>query len=289
MAGKYLYELTDEWLEQINEELRKKDIPHKRRPWEAWMEWANYSGEVSSLGDENVEKIFAWFEKNTKAGSQNFGSMYVGAFYYDSCFWPVFIPVVFGTVKLDAAKSLRTMPDTIKSRLTRDVDDFINYLAVWCDCYDYGFGIEELSGNKSIGAFGQELLSSGNQQLTATVTLLHEDIPNPKAMESARMATEMFMKAFLASKIELTEKVAKDKIGHNLEKALKLCLDADSNSELQVIQTSLTCFPEIWDRYKGTEKTPSELWQSYGVAQCAGATVVRSLTGRDSRKSITIK
>jgi hypothetical protein len=288
MSGEHLYELTDEWLEQINEEFRKKDIPHKRRPWEAWTEWADYSGEMSSLGDENVEKIFAWFEKNTKAGSQQSDSMYMGSFYYDSCFWPIFIPVVYGTFKLDAAKSLKTMPNTIKSRLTKSVDDFIHYLALWCDCYDYGYEIEGLMKNKSIRTFGRELFSSGNQQLTATVTLLHENIPNPKAMESARMATEMFLKAFLAVKVGLTEKLAKDKIGHNLEKALNMCVDVDGNPELHFIQSDLTCFPEIADRYKGTERTTRELWQGYEAAQFTGATIVRSLTSRDSRNTARV-
>src|SRR5947209_3949786 len=131
MAKREGYEPTDEWLEQINEELRKKDVPHKQRPWEAWMEWSKYAGVSSSLGDEDVKKIFDWFEKNTKAGSQYFGPMYMGSLYYDTCFWPIFIPVVFGRVKLDASNSLRTMPETIKSRLMKDKQEFMQYVAVW--------------------------------------------------------------------------------------------------------------------------------------------------------------
>jgi hypothetical protein len=213
--------------------------------------------------------------------------MYMGTLYYDSCFWPIFIPVVFGTVKLDAAKSLRTMPDPIKSRLMKDRQEFMQYIAVWVDCLDYGFGIEGLCDGKNTSAFGQELFASGNQQLNATVTLLHEENPNPKAMESSRMATEMFLKAFLASKAGLTDEEARHKIGHNLEKALNMCLAVDKNSELQVIRSGLSLFPEIADRYKGTDKTPIELWHGYGIAQVTGTTVVRSLTGRDVRKTLS--
>ncbi|MGI8654034.1 MAG: hypothetical protein ACR2LC_02305 [Pyrinomonadaceae bacterium] len=227
-----MYELTDEWLEQTNEELSKKDVPHKRRAWDAWMEWSKYTGVSSSLDNEDVKKIFEWLEKNTKSGSQYFGPMYMGSVYYDSCFWPVFIPVVYGRVKLDAAKSLRTMPESIKSRLKQDQEAFLHYAAIWADCVDYGFGIEEAMHNHSISAFGQELLRSGNQHLNATVTLLHEEIPNPKALETARMAMEMFLKAFLAAKIGLTEKEAKDKFGHNLEKVVDRCLSVNNQSEL---------------------------------------------------------
>src|ERR1041384_1720982 len=77
MANREGHEGTDEWLEQINEDLRKKDVPHKRRPWDAWREWSKHVGVSTSLGDEDVKKIFDWFEKNTKAGSQYIGPMYV--------------------------------------------------------------------------------------------------------------------------------------------------------------------------------------------------------------------
>jgi hypothetical protein len=286
MAKREGYEPTDDWLEQINEELRRKDVPHKQRPWEAWREWSKFIGLPTSLGDEDVKKIFDWFDKNTKAGSQYIGPMYVGSFYYDSCFWPIVIPVVAGRVKLDAANSLRTMPDTIKARLKRERHPYFTYAAVWADCADYAFGIEEAIKDNSVGAFGRELLRSGNQQLNATVTLLHEDIPNPKSIESARMATEMFLKAFLAGKAALTEKEAKDKIGHNLEKALDRCLVVDNKSELQSVRSDLHSFPEVGDRYKGGDKTPRELWLGYGTAQFVGTTVVRAFTNRDVRKTL---
>jgi hypothetical protein len=285
MVESYMNGPTDEWLEQVNEEFSRNDIPHRQRPWLALLKWSEVAGVSASLGDEDEKNISDWFEKNTKAGSKYLGPMFIGSFFYDSCFWPVFIPVVGGTVQLDAAKSLRTMPDSIKSRLTRDSDAFMHYMALWTACVDYGFGIEELIENKNISTFAQELLRSGDQQLSAAITLLHEDRPNPKAVESARMATEMFLKAFLAIKVGLTEKEAKDKVGHNLEKALDRCLAADSQSELQAIRSSLNCFPEIGDRYKGAEKTSMELWQGYGVAQFTGATLVRSFTARDVRKN----
>jgi hypothetical protein len=60
MAKREGYEPTDEWLERINEELRKKDVPHKQRPWEAWMKWSRYAGVSTSLGgvlDEEVDEL----------------------------------------------------------------------------------------------------------------------------------------------------------------------------------------------------------------------------------------
>lgn len=279
-------EPTDDWLERINDHYRKDNVPYKQRPWMARMEWSQYAGTSTSLGDQDVKKIFQWFEENTIAHSQYIGSMYIGTFYYESAFWPVFIPFVAGRVKLNAADSLKTMPDSIKARLMKSKPELMEFVHFWAACLDYGFGIEELTGSQTTDVFARELLASGNQQLSATVTLLREEFPNPKAIESARIATEVFLKAFLACKAGLTEKEAKDKIGHDLVKALDTCLTIDPKLEISAVRAELGCFPEIGERYKGTSKRPGHLWHGYGVAQFTGSTIVRSLTGRDVRKTL---
>ena len=219
-----MYELTDEWLEQINEEFREKEIPHKQRPWLAWSEWSKHIGLSTSFDDPDVKRIFEWFEKNTQAGSQNIGAIYTGTFYYDACFWPVFIPVVLGQAKLNIRDSLKTMPQNIQNRLWSKREEVVNFAAFWPDCVDYGLGIDELIDNSHQPKFARELIRSGNQQLTAAATLLLEKRPNPKAAESARMATEMFLKGLLASTAGLTDYEARTEIGHNLQEALNKCL-----------------------------------------------------------------
>ena len=102
------------------------------------------------------------------------------------------------------------------------------------------------------------------------------------------MSTEMFLKALPAAKAGLNEKDAINKIGHDLMKALTACLSVDANSELKTILPYLKVFPGISDRYKGTNKTPKELWSAYATAQFVGTTVVRLLSGRDTRGTIKL-
>jgi len=283
-----MYEVTDKWLEELNEKFRAEDVPHKQRAWLAWEEWSKVSGGFSSLGDDDVKKIFDWFKENTKAGSQAIDPLFIGSFYFDSCFWPVYIPVICGTVNLDPFKSLRTLPQGITARFKRDKDAVFGFLALWADCTDYGLGIEELINNTQFNSYCRDFMKSGDNELRATVSLLHEERPNAKAVESARMVTEMFLKAFLASRINLTEKAAK-KIGHDLVVALDECLKVEDHPELKLIRSELSCFPDINERYKGAERLSGELWRAYETAQFIGATVVRSLSGRDLRTSITLK
>ena len=185
---------------------------------------------------------------------------------------------------INARDSLKTIPESIGKQLWGDRGKLKEYVSVWSDCFDYAFGFDDLQRTSAHGKFAQELLNSGDQQLNATVALLLERTPNSKSMESARMSTEMFLKAFPAAKVGLTEEEAKNKIGHALEKALDVCLAVDANSELKSILSDLKLFPGIEDRYKGTERTPKKLWHAYSVAQFVGATVVRTLSGRDVRR-----
>ncbi len=100
-----MHELTEEWLKKINEGFSRSDIPHRQRPWLAWGEWAKFTGRPIAMNDKVTEKIFSWFERNTQAGSQQIGPMYMGTYYYDSCFWPIFVPVVYGTATVNARDS----------------------------------------------------------------------------------------------------------------------------------------------------------------------------------------
>ncbi|MEO6723989.1 MAG: hypothetical protein ABIU20_10650, partial [Blastocatellia bacterium] len=124
-----------------------------------------------------------------------------------------------------------------------------------------------------------------DQQINAAMTLLLETRPNSKAIESARMATEMFLKAFLALRNGLTEQSARQDIRHNLEEAVRRCLAVVNHADLNKIQNEISCFPtDIGDRYRGTESSPRQLWEASRVAQSTGATIVRLLTGRDIRR-----
>jgi hypothetical protein len=137
-----------------------------------------------------------------------------------------------------------------------------------------------------LNEFARQLLASGDQRLKATITLLLQDHPNASSIQSSRMASEMFLKAFLAVKSGLTEEEAKRRIGHNLDEALTRCVSAEPESELSTIKPSLNVFPDVGDRYKGTDQPLGILWRAYEIAQFTGTAICRSLTRRDVRATL---
>jgi hypothetical protein len=68
------------------------------------------------------------------------------------------------------------------------------------DLLDYGYGMDDLRHGGGLSGFAAKLVTSADRELRATVQLLTDTSqrPNAKAIESARMAAEMFLKGYLA-------------------------------------------------------------------------------------------
>lgn len=102
---------------------------------------------------------------------------------------------------------------------------------------------------------------------------------------SCRMATEIFLKAFLVLKARFTEPQIRA-LSHNLDKLLIKMREIDPSHEALRIEKELWVFPAINDRYTGGELTPARLWQAYDVTLYLAASIVRSFTERNLRAHI---
>ena len=270
-------EIDSELLEAINEDLRREDVSHARRPFEAMMRVSKELGIPIAMRSEEAESIFRWFKEREKPGSGAVGSVYTSAFYFDSEFWPVDIPIAYGTVSIGPFDYIREMPEATIDLLAKSKG--AHYLVFWADCADYGMGFDELRQNKNLNSFGVELLNAADQELRNTVSLLLESRPKSRAILTARMATEMFTKSFLALKGELSQKGAKV-IGHDLEAGLEQFIDVSGLSNWLPIVEKLKVFPPVSDRYRGQAVSNSSLAEALAIAQSLGAVTTREFTNR---------
>jgi len=261
------------------------------RPFEAISRWSKEKAVKVYMPSPLTDYIFKWFEDHSPKGSHAIGAMYISAFYFDAYFWQVEIPIAFGTVKLNALDALRQMPRSIKAELERNQAIMWRYIELWVDSLDYAFGMDDLgqgtrlqSGNSD---FSRQLIASAHRELCATVRLLTESRqPNSKALESARMATEMFLKAYLAVHAGLNERTAAKAFSHDLEKLAAECKVVSRNSSFDDLLPFVKLFPPVRARYEALAYENHLLWSGYAVALRSGVTFTRSLTDRDSRHQI---
>lgn len=240
------------------------------------------------MDSPEAQTIFDWYTEQYGRERFAIGSLFTGALYFDQAFWPVYVPICYGTVSVSINKMVDSMPPLVRDRIYRDATAINNLVAVGADCIDYGLGFDDLRGGSLPSAVAMEMLVSADKELRSSVEILLSDRPTQKAAEAARLATEMFLKCFLAHHAGASAKALREEVGHRLDEALVSCLSQSPQADLRVLHGQFGHFPGIGDRYAVRERSLRDLWICYSLAQCARACVVRSVTDRNARRSINV-
>ncbi|MFA6063382.1 MAG: hypothetical protein WC736_12390 [Gallionella sp.] len=277
--------VSEDWIANLNKEFRDARIDQRHRPWEAIRRYSVEFNTAVDISSDVAKTIFKWFEDHSKPGVHQVGSQYEAVYSYDSQFWVVSIPIMYGTVQLNALDCLHEMPDGIKEEMMADHKGAWEYAIYWADCLDYGMGIDDLRKTQGLDAFGYQLLMSADQELRAATSILSQHRPDPRAILNCRMALEIFFKSYIALKNGLTQSEAKA-IGHNLNKGLDRFIEVSGLDDWERIRQLLSVFPEIHERYKEQDITFQRLWDGYSLAHSVGAVIVREFTDRNTLQQV---
>ena len=288
MANMKTDEIPEEWLEAFNARMSEQDIPHVQRPFRALMEWTK-THQCTILGGSAAEnKLFQWFYDRSPVGAHNVPSKYVGPFYFDSTFWPMRVPQVWGiNLNLNLAEFI-DMPGAVKDSMFRSTDAATQYKSIWADCSDYSYGLDD-AGFNADPMTRKPFLVSAAQQLSAAASLLLQRPAECRAMEASRMAVEMSMKAYLCIQHGFTkEKAAAYK--HRISDLRNVIHSLDAQGEIAAITGQhVTIFPAaVGERYEGKEYSSANLWHAYRVALYSGACVARIISNRRMRRELGI-
>jgi hypothetical protein len=271
----------DEWIKNLNIEFRELGIDPRRRPWEAIGRYAMEFNTPVDITSDVAGTILKWFESHSKPGVHQVGSQYEAVYFYDSQFWIVSIPVMFGTVSLNALDCLHDMPEAIKQEMVASYMQAWDYVICWADCLDYGAGIYDFRETQCQDTFGAQLLMAADQELRVATSVLSKHHPDSRAILNCRMALEIFFKAYAALKGRLTEAEAKA-MNHNLHKGLDKFVEISERSDWEKIRPILDAFPEVHERYREQDITFQSLWRCYSLTHSVGAAIIREFTGRDT-------
>lgn len=278
-------DISEEWLVRANERYRRDSIAQKQRSFKALLEYTKETNTIIDFSSSCASRVFEWFKARSAADAHHIGSLFTGSYFFDAYFWPVSVPVFWGSLKLNALEALETMPDPVRQELQEDRDELWNYVLYWADCADYGCGFDDIRRFKTLGSKTWMLLNNGDRELRAAIALLNSPRPNPKAILTARMGTEIFLKAFLVEKGNATERQLK-KLGHDIigltDAANVLC----QLKEFEIIKSLAHLFPPLDDRYSGLEKDFRSVSNGLCLCQLTAATVIRQFCDRDIRQQI---
>jgi hypothetical protein len=280
----------DAWLISINTQLTQMQVLHSRRFEYALKELERLTGEKIASEDPRYKSILEFFGKNARIQGPSIGPKAAGLYYHDDCFWKMVVPTIFGRVKAHPTDWLMDVPKSIRFGIKHSNRHFMDYAKVWADCFDFAYGTDDFLRRRQPNNFGEKLLSSGKQFLDATVSMLLEPNPNSGAFLQSRMASEMFLKAFIyfndGNKLDANQ--AKN-IGHKLVEALKKCQSLPKSGEFRYVSNLDGLYPAISDRYEGQKYGNQSLWDGYKAAVFIGATLTRSITDRNTQYLFAIQ
>lgn len=278
-------QVLENWLTSTNARYRADEVLPRHRPFKAMSDFTREFNCSLALDSPTAKAIFDWFYKHSQPGSHAVGALFTGAYYFDACFWPLYIPLGYGTFSLNALNCLETMPDALKKQISQSREDLWQLALYWADCCDYAYGIDDIGKEGKLNKRALAFVHNGDRELVGAIAQLVAPRPNTKAILALRMATEVFLKALLIQERNLTDQQLR-KLSHRIKDIAAECFSVTHATEFEAVASAASAFPEVSDRYDGDERRLSEVWETLCIAQIAATAVIRRYTDRDIRSQL---
>ena len=276
----------EQWLHAFNGECRKREVPSGERPFRALERWAEENGQKapmfdllrSHLATPAFSAIYAFFKANTSLGREHSAAFRQTCFLYDTAFWPVIVPLIFGQCTVDPIRFVVGMPSALFTSLGFNSTERDQLDAHWFDC-EHHMNHHRLIDSGNLPEAAREFLAGGEKALLATVESLLAIPPNQKAAELSRDAFESTLKGFAVVKVGLTPDRARRKISHDLSLLVKEVASTLPRAEHVRLESACALYPSVGARYEKGALPTQRLWECYREAQHAMAISLRILGG----------
>lgn len=240
--------ISEEWLNNLNNEFMEKGIPHRARAIEAYKRMCL---EIVDTDFNSVEAtyIFKWFDKVTKPGSQNFIINHRFPFYHDGEFWLLNIPQIAGTLPLKNIQQYLDMPEAIKNQVIqvkRSYEDLNEYFFY---CLNYVLSFENAFCLLGEDKRTKIWLGSANDELRAGIEIILSGHGISRAVLNFRNSFESFLKALIFFKLRLNDREMRNKFNHKLVSAFDQVIKITDYKELNGLRKFIDKFPEVNGRY----------------------------------------
>jgi len=239
--------ISEEWLNNLNNEFIEKGIPHRARAFEAYRRMCLEIIDTSFSSPE-AKYLFEWFEKVTKPDSQKIILKDRFPFYYDGEFWLLKIPCFAGTVSLEPVEQYLEMPSEIKNRLISEQDNYQGYRYYFYTCLQYCTDFNEVISFLQKDTETKTWFKAADDELRAGIEIVLSEHSRGRSALNFRNLLEKFLKGLIFYKERLDTRNMK-KISHNLEHAFDKLLEIMKYSELEELKPIIKKFPKVDDRY----------------------------------------
>ena len=276
------------WLEQLHLQQRRAEMEPQERPVRALERWAEEHGQPGEfgalalwhLGGDAFKAIRGFYLACTALAREEAAPFLLSCFFYDEAFWPLHIGIAYGAGHMDPSNLVKELPPPLRRRLQGDPDACVELGNHWIDCSDHLVGMAKIVGDGHLSqAEAKDFFDGADAMLISAATSLLSGEPNAKAAEHARFAFESSLKGLAIEKGVLTEKTAREKISHQLDKLLGCCQPLLDPADYLRLDAARVRFPGVSARYANRKLPRKQLWTCYTLACHAMAVALRILGG----------
>ena len=217
--------------------------------------------------------------------------MHVGAFMFRDVFFPIRIPIIFGSPLIDLTSFLTDISETQKNWLFSDKKSELVFFDQTIDLMDFVYGLDDIdkTGQLADRAKALEWWYLAKQQLEAAAATVLGSFDKYAVIQNCCISVELLLKGALFAKgvDEDTLKSTKKGYGHNLEKLVNRAYGKLPDLELQTIKLAVNQLPDyVSSRYEAKSFTRLDLGKFVMNAQFISGEILRQFSDRDFRKGL---
>jgi len=212
--------------------------------------------------------------------------IYTGAFMFRDIFYPVRIPVFYGTVILDPVSFLQDMERDQKDWLFASKESGLTYLDQAIDIFDFACGLDELEHHESLSS-SMEMWRLGRRQLEVAAAAALVSFDKHAIVQNCLIACELIFKgALLTCGYEKAE--LKTKYGHNFKKlGTEIANSLPRVDGDRIVSVASTLPDLVANRYENENYRRIDIGRIVMTSQFIGGEIIRQFASSNMRSELT--
>ncbi len=214
--------------------------------------------------------------------------MYVGAFMFRDVFFPLRIPLIYGSPGINPVDFLTDVPETQKRWLFNEQQVGLTFFDQVIDVMDFVYGLDDLEKIGQVPEKTVEWWYLAKQQLEAAVATLLGSFNKYAVIQNCCIATELLLKGALLAKGIDEETLKYKPYGHNFENLVNKTAELVPSIDQEMLLFTVRQLPDyINSRYEAKEISRLDLGKFLMNTQFISGEILRQFSTRDFRSDFS--
>lgn len=275
---------------EVDNELIQQGVEPFQRPFHACRMIAERLNAILPHDDPLFQAVDQIYSELYRPADLLMPPMHVGAFMFRDVFFPLRIPVIFGSPAINPVDFLVDVPEIQKRWLFTEQQSGLAFFDQVIDLMDFVYGFDDLEKIGQLPDKTVEWWYLAKQQLEAAAATVLGSFNKYAVIQNCCISTELLLKGALMAKGVDEKTLAKKEhgYGHNLEslvgKTAEKLPDFDRETVLLVVKQ----LPDyVESRYKAKDFSRLDLGSFLMNTQFIGGEILRQFSDRNFRSDFT--